>query len=81
MKIKSIDEVNAFIEAVNSCVGDVWLESVYGDKFNLKSQLSQYIAIGELLKDENQNLELFCSHKEDVGNFFKYFKDYPGVNN
>ena len=80
MKLKNIEEVSAFLATVDSCSGDVWLESQYGDKFNLKSKLSQYVAIGALLNDKEEVLELFCAHKEDEQKFFKYFRDYPGVN-
>ena len=81
MKLKNIEEVSVFLETVDSCVGDVWLESQYGDKFNLKSKLSQYIAMGALLQDHNEELELFCSNREDIGKFFEYFNDYPSVIN
>ena len=80
MRLKNIEEVNAFLATVDSCNGDVWLESQYGDKFNLKSKLAQYIAMGALLKDEEEALELFCSNKDDEQKFFTYFKEYPGVN-
>ena len=65
MKLKNIDDVKAFTKAIDECVGDVWLESIYGDKYQLKSKLSQYVAIGALLKDENESLELFASTHED----------------
>ena len=80
MRLKNIEEVNAFLATVNSCKGDVWLESQYGDKFNLKSKLAQYVAMGALLSDEQEVLELFCSYKEDEQKFLKYFKEHPGVN-
>lgn len=80
MRLKNIEEVNAFLSVVNDCDGDVWLESQYGDKFNLKSKLSQYVAIGALLNDEQEVLELFCSRKDDEQRFLQYFRDYPGVN-
>ena len=65
MKLKNINDVNAFTKVIDECVGDVWLESIYGDKYQLKSKLSQYVAIGALLKDENESLELFASTQED----------------
>ena len=79
MRLKSINEVNDFLAVVDSCNGDVWLESQYGDRFNLKSKLSQYVAIGALLSDSQEELELFCS-KEDEDKFFTYFREHPGVN-
>lgn len=80
MKLKTIIEVENFLSTVDSCVGAVWVESPYGDRFNLKSKLSQYIAIGELLQDTNEELELFCSNREDTNKFLKYFKEHPQVN-
>ena len=79
MRLKNIEEVNAFLATVDSCKGDVWLESQYGDKLNLKSKLAQYIAMAALLSDEQEVLELFCSYKEDEQKFLKYFRDYHGV--
>ena len=79
MRLKTISEVNDFLATVNSCTDDVWLESQYGDRFNLKSKLSQYVAIGALLSDDQEVLELFCS-KDDEEKFFKYFREHPGVN-
>lgn len=80
MKLKNIEEIDGFIAAVNACRGDVWLESQYGDKFNLKSKFSQYIALGKLLGVNSDSLELFCSLPEDEGNFYQYFNEHPGVN-
>ena len=80
MKLKNIEEVNAFLATVDSCKGEVWLESQYGDKFNLKSKLSQYVAMGALLSDEDEVLELFCDNKEDEQKFLRYFRDHPSVN-
>ena len=48
MKLNNIKDVQKFIETVNACENDVYLKSVEGDVFNLKSSLSQYIAIGRL---------------------------------
>ena len=80
MKLKNISEIDGFIATVDSCEGSVWLESMYGDRYNLKSKLSQYIALGALLGVDGENLELFCSLPEDRVKFYKYFHEYPGVN-
>lgn len=80
MKIKNIEEVEGFLDAVNKCKGEVWLESPDGDKFNLKSKFSRYIALGALLSESGDNLELFCSLPEDEHYFYKYFMSFPGVN-
>lgn len=75
MKLNNVSEVNSFISVVNECKGDVWLESPDGNKFNLKSKLSQYVAIGELIRAEGSNLELYCSLPEDEPKFFAFFGD------
>ncbi len=79
MKLKNIKEVNNFLNTVNRCEGDVWLESVDGDKINLKSKLSQYVAISALISCESDSLELFCSLPEDEAMFFKFFDENPEV--
>lgn len=79
MKIRNITQLNDFIAAVNHCQGGVWLESAEGDKFNLKSQFSQYIALGALLTENGENLELFCSQPEDEKNFFDFLWNHPEV--
>lgn len=79
MRLTNINEVNKFINLVNECNGDVWLESIDGDRINLKSKLSQYIAISALISAEGENLELFCSLVEDEARFFKFFHENPEV--
>ena len=79
MKLANIKEVNNFLRTVDECTGDVWLESIDGDKINLKSKLSQYVAISALISCEADKLELFCSKHEDEERFFKFFKENPEV--
>lgn len=77
MKLNSITEIDAFKQAINKCKGDVWLESIYGDRFNLKSVLSRYVAFGKLINEEGENLELFCALSADERNFYKFFAENP----
>jgi hypothetical protein len=79
MKLKNIAEVEAFRSAVEKCTGDVWLESADGDRFSLKSTLSQYIALGTLLSESGDRLELFCSNSADQTHFFAFFANNPSV--
>ena len=80
MKFTTHSEVNDFIRTVDECGGHVWLESTDGDRFNLKSLFSRYIAIGALLDNHGDELELFCQLPEDEQLFYKYFNEHPGVN-
>ena len=75
---KSI-QIDDFIEAVNKSSGDVYLKSMHGDCYNLKSVLSRYVAIGALLGEYGDELELFCDNSNDEKYFFKFFSDHPEV--
>ena len=79
MKLTKISQVEDFLAIVNTCKGDVILTSQYGDKYNMKSLLTQYVAIGALLGERGDELELFCSSKEDEAKFLKFFNDNPEV--
>ena len=68
------------LEIVNTkCKGDVHLRSQYGDDFNLKSRLTQYIAISAMTAEHGDALELFCDHKDDEKYFMEFFMENPGV--
>lgn len=79
MKLTNSKEILEFRFAVSKCKGDVWLEDPEGNKFNLKSVISQYIALGALLQDKGELLELFCSNPEDEVHFMKFFQENPNV--
>ena len=65
MRLRSEADVQQFLEAVEKCGGDVYLKSPEGDIFNLKCSMSRYIAIGRLIEEQGDTLELFASRKED----------------
>ena len=77
IKLKNINDVNLFIDTVNKCEGDVWLVSIYNDRYNLKSALSQYVAIGQLLTDRAPELDLYCQLREDEWKFIHLFDEHP----
>ena len=77
MRLNNIKELQEFLAIVNSCEGSVWLESVDGDKLNLKSQLSQYVALGALLEQKGNELELYCTSREDEARFISFFHRNP----
>lgn len=80
MKLKNVNHIESFLAAVEKCNGKVWLESPDGDLYNLKSKFSTYIALSALLSTNGEYLELFCSKREDVANFFEFFDEYPEIN-
>lgn len=65
MKLTNVKDVQKFLAAVNNCENEVFLKSPEGDVFNLKSSLSQYIAVGRLLEENGDCLELFAQTRED----------------
>ena len=79
MKLTNSREIMEFKFAISKCKGDVWLEDQEGNKFNLKSVISQYIALGELLQDKGEVLELFCALPEDEQHFLKFFQVNPNA--
>ena len=78
MKLNNIKDVQKFLAAVNSCESDVYLKSQEGDVFNLKSSLSQYIAIGRLIEDAGESLELFAQTREDEARLLKMLTELNG---
>ena len=65
MKLTNVKDVEKFIATVNACENDVYLKSVEGDVFNLKSSLSQYIANGRQIEESGEDQELFAQTRED----------------
>lgn len=85
MKITSVPTLEDFLKTLNQTKGEVWLEATENGesvlKLSLKSQLSMYVAIGELIKDSRNGkffdeLELYCSNKEDEAIFLKFFNEH-----
>ena len=79
MKLTNRIEIVDFLSAIKAAKGEVWLESIYGDRYNLKSALARYVAIDQLLHNHTNELELFCQLPEDDSLFFEFFAKYPEV--
>ena len=75
MKLNNIKDVQKFLAAVNACENDVYLKSQEGDVFNLKSSLSQYIAVGRLIEESGDDLELFAQTREDEARLMNMLHD------
>ncbi len=72
MKIKNISDINKFFEVVDKCQGRVELVTGEGDRLNLKSKLTQYVALANVFSNgEIEELELVANEKEDVDLLFK----------
>lgn len=72
MRLKTLDQVDQFLSIVDSCKGSIYLTSKYGDRFNLKSKLSQFLAINAILDDQTEELELHCADYDDDNRLRSY---------
>lgn len=72
MIVNNIEDIKEFKKVIDSCEGDVYLKSVYGDCYNLKSELSQYIALADLVRDKKGNLELFANKASDEAKLMEF---------
>lgn len=67
MKLINIKNRNEFFKKVEQCSGSVELHTNNGDVLNLKSLLCQYIALTQLLQeDQSIECELVLSNPEDL---------------
>lgn len=67
MKITKIKDVEAFMKVVNECKGDVYLDTLEGDHLNLKSKLTQYLALANIFGgDANLGELIIKADQEDI---------------
>lgn len=79
MRLRNINDINDFLRIVGQCNGEVYLASAHGDKIFLKSRMSQYVAIGALLGEHGDELELFCEEKADEAKFIGFFYEHEDL--
>ena len=79
MKLRNLGEVNDLLKTVDQCRGEVWLSVDAGNRINLKSKLSQYVAVGMLLRDHGRDMDLFCEFAEDEAKFWLLLSDHPDM--
>lgn len=73
MKIKKIKNIESFLNVVNNCSGDVYLDTVDGDHLNLKSKLTQYIALSNVFGgDVNLGEMSITANDEDIIKIAEY---------
>ncbi len=79
MKFTTYSEVKEFLDTVETCKNDVFLKSMYGDVYNLKSKLSQYLGVAALLSEHGDELELVCSNKEDEPKLIRFLTSHKSI--
>lgn len=70
-----------FIQTLDKCKGDVFLETAEGDVLNLKSKLCQMIGVTNIMKGAViKEATLRCTNPEDESLLFRFnlYKEVPG---
>lgn len=77
MKIYNVENPEKFLEVIKQCQGTVELISQEGDRLNLKSELTKYLAISKLFADNTliNNMELVASDPDDVKFLMQYMME------
>lgn len=78
MKVTNITNIDAFFKVIDACSGKVELVTNEGDRLNLKSKLSQYVALANVFSDGKiDELELVAYEKDDVSRLINFM--YNGI--
>ena len=76
MLLKDVHDIDRLLEAISRCRDDVILRSADGrEELNMKSRLSQYIAIERLHREYGDQYEFFCMNPADESYMLKFFYD------
>ncbi|MBR3601932.1 MAG: polya polymerase [Lachnospiraceae bacterium] len=71
MKVKNITNLEKFFGVIDQCEEKVELVTENGDKFNLKSKLSQYVAL-TIFGGVIPSVELITHSPSDSGKIIRY---------
>ncbi len=67
MKITNLTNVEGFLKTVSQCKGTVELVTKEGDRLNLKSELTKYVALTSFFSDSKiPEMEIIMSEPEDA---------------
>lgn len=73
MKVTNITNVEGLFKVIDSCQGRVELVTNEGDRLNLKSKLSQYVALANVFSDGKiGELELIAYEHDDVNKLISF---------
>ena len=73
MKVTNITDISGFFEVVDGCSGKVELVTGEGDRLNMKSKLSQYVALANVFSDGKiDEIEIIAYEPEDVNKLISF---------
>lgn len=73
MRLRNLESWVQFVNALDHCKGKVFLNSIYGDSYNLLSKLSQFLALNVIMNSSAGDVELICTDKDDEKSLREYF--------
>lgn len=73
--LKDYEHIQELHEAVQKCSADVYLIKNDGsEQFNLKSALSEFIALGRLAEKYGDQYEIFCQNAADEAILMRFYR-------
>ena len=73
MKIENIKDIDKFFAVLDKCKGKVELVTGEGDRLNLKSKLTQYVALAKCFSDGTiPEMELVIHEREDIDRLLEF---------
>ena len=82
MRLKSIEDVEEFMEVIKGCKGPIYLtdwrvdrNGEYNLQLNLKSSLSLYFGVSKLLAEHGDWFEIHTSNQEDESKIMKFMME------
>ena len=76
MKVKNVKDVEKLFKVIDECKGRVELVTNEGDRLNLKSKLTQYVALSNVFADKTiGEMELIAHEPEDVQKLVMFMYD------
>ncbi len=65
MTIRNAQQLHVLENAIDNCSHSVWLESVQGDRYDMKDEMSRMVGFERLMSDSNEELGLYANARED----------------
>ena len=76
MKVKNVKDVEKLFKVIDECRGRVELVTAEGDRLNLKSKLTQDVALANVFADKTiGEMELIAHEPEDVQKLVMFMYD------
>ncbi|MBR5595793.1 MAG: polya polymerase [Lachnospiraceae bacterium] len=73
MTLTNVTNVEKLFETIKECEGKVELVTEQGDRYNLKSKLSQYVSFVKVLANSTvPNIEIVTYNRVDAQRFIKF---------